>query len=141
MEDLLFTALAEYGVKEVPGPENNPRIMDYFQVIGQNWVQGDETAWCSAFVNYCAKTSGYEYTGKLNARSWLEIGYEVKTPRPGDIVIFWRESPESWKGHVALYINALRKYQWVLGGNQSNMVKISTYPDYQLLEYRRLARR
>ena len=74
MSRLLEIALSQYGIKEVPGVKNNPEVMKYFHAIGQDWVQGDETAWCSAFVNWCAIQKGLQYSGKLNARSWLNLG-------------------------------------------------------------------
>lgn len=115
--------------------ENNPEIMKYFS--GHTWVQGDETSWCSAFINWCAKKSGFEYTGELNARSWLKIGRKVSF-KDADIVVFWRESKDSWKGHVAIPINKDENHVWVLGGNQSNMVKVSAYPKERVLAYIKL---
>jgi len=134
----LCKALSQYGVKEIVGEEHNPIIVNYFKEIGHEWVENDELAWCSAFLNWCAKTTGYEYTGKLNARSWLAVGKDVANPEPGDIVILWRVKPDSWYGHVGLFINEINGYINILGGNQSNKVKISAYPKYRLLGYRRL---
>ena len=62
---LVNIALSQYGIKEVPGVENNPEIMKYFKV-------GNHT--------------------------------------------------------------------WVLGGNQSNMVRISAYPKDRILKYKKLWR-
>jgi hypothetical protein len=31
------------------------------------------------------------------------VGTKVAYPEPGDIVVFWRESPQSWKGHVGIF--------------------------------------
>ena len=98
----------------------------------------DETAWCSAFVNWVAKTSGYEYSGKLNARSWLNVGESMVKPDIGDVVVFWRESPESWKGHVAFFIKETKGYVYVLGGNQGNKVCIQAYPKNRVLDYKKL---
>ena len=138
MSRLLEIALSQYGIKELGGPEDNPEIMKYFKEIGQEWVEHDETAWCSAFVNWCAKKAGFEYSGKLDARSWLNLGTKVKTYDKADIVVLWRESPDSWKGHVGVPVNEDEDYIWILGGNQSNMVKISPYPKDRLLAYIKL---
>ena len=134
---LLEISLTQYGLKEVPGVGNNPEIMKYFHCIGQDWVQGDSTAWCSAFVNWCAKVSGLEYSGKLNARSWLNLGAKCDI-KDADIVVLWRVSPDSWKGHVAIPIREDDNYIWCLGGNQSNMVMISAYPKDRILKYIKL---
>jgi uncharacterized protein (TIGR02594 family) len=138
MNKLLSVALAEYGVKEIVGEKHNPVILKYFEEIGFSWVKDDETSWCSAFVNACAKRAGFEYSGKLDARSWLNVGHDVKDPIPGDIVVFWREDKNSWKGHVGVYINRIGDFIYVLGGNQSNMVNIAPYNVEKLLGYRRL---
>lgn len=133
-------ALTQFGIKELPGTTvNNPNILYYFHVIGHKWVQDDETSWCSAFVNYCHKICGYEYSGKLDARSWLGVGEVIKEPEVGDVVIFWREDEKSWKGHVGFYIGEDNKSGdiYVLGGNQSNEVNISPYSKRKLLGYRR----
>lgn len=148
MEQILKLAFSQYGIKEIAGNEkNNPEILKYFTEIGHKWVKTDETAWCSAYVNWCAKKSGFEYSGKLDARSWLNVGKQVFTPQLGDIVIFWRESLESWKGHVAFYINHIyinyindiHNNIYCLGGNQGNMVQILPYPKTRLLGFRRLS--
>ena len=138
MSRLLKIALSQYGIKEVPGVENNPEIMKYFKCIGQDWVQGDETAWCSAFINWVAKESGFEYSGKLNARSWLNFGKKVKSHEEADIVVFWRGSPTDWRGHIGIPVNEDEDSIWCLGGNQSNMVRISPYSKDRLLAYIKL---
>ena len=136
---LINVALKEFGIKEIVGRnQHNLRIVNYFKEIGHSWVKDDETAWCSAFANYVALKAGKERSGKLNARSWLKVGQRVTQPKIGDVVVFWRESPQSWKGHVAFFIRETKNWVYVLGGNQNNQVKISAYPKSRLLQYRRL---
>ena len=106
--------------------------------MGYEWVKDDETAWCSAFVNWVCKKANLEYSGALNARSWLNIGCEVANPEIGDLVVFWRGDPNGWQGHVAFFIREAKNHIYVLGGNQNNQVKISAYPKSRLLKYRRL---
>ena len=139
MIDLLTIALGEYGVSEnKDAGEHNPRILHYLKEIGYSGIKDDETPWCSTFVNYCAKMVGREQSKKLNARSWLDVGETVTEPELGDIVIFWRESPTSHKGHVAIYINKDKNYHYVLGGNQGNSVSIQPYSNSRVIGYRRL---
>jgi uncharacterized protein (TIGR02594 family) len=142
MRRVLIKALSQIGVKELLGAKHNESILNYFESIGHKWVTTDETAWCSAFINWAAKTAGFEYTGKLNARSWLNIGRSVVKPRVGDVVIFWREDKDSWKGHVGLFISFSEdgRYIYTLGGNQSNMVCVSPYKASRVLGFRRLKR-
>ena len=140
MNELLNIGLSQYGVKEIPGTKHNPTIVGYSKEIGYGGVVDDETAWCSIFMNWCALKAGLQRSKKLNARSWLNIGEEVKEPQAGDVVIFWSESKNSWKGHVAIYVNHSenKKYINCLGGNQSNKVCIRAYKAEQLLGFRRL---
>lgn len=135
---MLLRGLELYGLKEIPGEENNPVIMSFFKAMGKTWVQGDETAWCSAFINYLAIVCGYEYSGELTAKSWLHIGYSINRPVPGCLVIYWRDTPSSWKGHVGLWIREENKNIYTLGSNQDNMINIIPYPDFRLLDYRML---
>jgi len=140
MNEILTEMLSNYGLSEIAGGQHNPQIVAFFKEIGFDCVKDDETAWCSAALNYFAKKHGYYRSGKLDARSWLKVGDIVLEPQLGDIVVFWRESYASWKGHVALYINSNEKYIWCLGGNQNNAISIVAYPRDRLLGYRRLSK-
>jgi uncharacterized protein (TIGR02594 family) len=134
--EMVANAMDLYGLKELKGENDNPLILKFFDRIGHSWVKSDETAWCSAFINYLAKENGYEMSGKLDARSWLNVGQETNVPNPGDIVIFWRESPQSWKGHVGIFVRDDGNQIYTLGGNQNNSVCIKPYPKSRLLGYR-----
>lgn len=131
-------ALSQVGVKEIVGLEHNPQILKYFDEIGHEWVDNDEMAWCSAFVNWICIKNNLPMSGKLNARSWLTIGESVTQPKVGDVVIFWRVSKTDWRGHVGFFISQRNGVIYTLGGNQSNQVCIRAYNENRLLEYRRL---
>jgi uncharacterized protein (TIGR02594 family) len=138
---LIQKALSQYGVREVDGKTDNPQIVSYFEILGYEGNKlHDETAWCSAFVNWVSKTENYIYSGKLNARSWLTIGESTAVPVQGDIVILWRESPSSWKGHVGFFVKQTKRYVYILGGNQNNRVSIKAYPKNRVLDYRKLSK-
>lgn len=81
-----------------------------------------------------------ERSGAMNARSWLLVGEEIVDPKLGDIVVFWRESLESWKGHVGIFIGFSedKRRVFCLGGNQRNKVCILPYDAERVLGYRRL---
>ncbi|MEP2773089.1 MAG: TIGR02594 family protein [Fulvivirga sp.] len=142
MDSILKTAVAELGEKEVSGPDaHNPTIVSYAQEAGFKWVNDDETPWCSIFVNWVAKKHKLQASNKANARSWLLVGKPVDSePEPGDVVIFWRESPSSWKGHVGFFLGFSKNGDRVycLGGNQGNQVSVSAYPTETILGFRRL---
>ena len=137
--NIIQTALSQYGVKETVGSNDHPQIINYFRSLGYDGHKlHDETAWCSAYANWVAKTAGYEFSGQLTARSWLTVGVSTSTPEIGDVVVFWRESPKSWKGHVGFFIKETKRYVYVLGGNQSNKVCIKAYPKNRVLDYKKL---
>ncbi len=132
-------AFSQYGEWEWKGKADNPEIIKYFDEIGFDGKSlKDETAWCSAFSNWVMKTSGKPYTGKLNARSWLDIGTHTQNPRFGDIVVLWRGSKDSWMGHVGFFIREKSGWIYILGGNQGNQVNIKAYPKKRLLQYRKI---
>jgi len=135
---MFLKAMDFYGLKEIVGEEDNPQIVQFFQDIGHSWVKDDETAWCSCFINWLAKECGCQKSGRLDARSWLNIGRDIKYPALGDVVVFWRESKDSWKGHVGLFAGATDTVIHTLGGNQDNKVCIKPYPKSRLLSYRSL---
>lgn len=113
-------------------------IIDMFRVAGADWIQDDETAWCSAFACWIAEKCGMQHPASVRARDWLSVGIPVVQPQPGDVAIYWRVSKSSGYGHVAFYVSHYDNYDYNLGGNQSNMVNISPQPRERLLGYRRL---
>ncbi len=141
MEELIKTAAAQLGVQEVPGlQKNNPQIIKFANEAGFPTIKDDETAWCSVFMNWVAKESGYERTKSALARSWLNVGMPIVQPEPGDLVIYWRIDRHSIFGHVGLFmgysVDQTRIY--TLGGNQGNAVSVSAYKADQVLGFRRL---
>lgn len=102
--------------------------------------------WCAAFVNAVISDSQMnslsdtEHRNPLAARSWLDWGEEVDTPKAGDIVIFPRGNVK-WKGHVGFYVNSITKndkeYYRILGGNQNDRVSIVEYSANKALGIRR----
>jgi uncharacterized protein (TIGR02594 family) len=139
MRDYLELAFSQYGIVEIVGAEDNNEIVKYFDSLGFDGSKlKDETAWCAAFANWVLKESCYDYTGKLNARSFLKLGEEIEKPEIGDIVIFWRVSKNDWRGHVGFYINEDEDWVYCLGGNQGNSVNIKPYAKRRVLGYRKI---
>jgi uncharacterized protein (TIGR02594 family) len=134
----LDIARAELGTKEIAGKEANPRILEYWKACDYKSPKGDETAWCSVFVNFIMQQAGQGGTKQPNARSWEKYGKELKTPEYGCIAVLWRGSKDGWQGHVAFYMGPGSKTGTIrlLGGNQGNSVSIADYPASQVLSYR-----
>lgn len=134
-------------VAEFPGSADNPRIVLYHSTTTGSSA-GDETAWCSSFVNYCVEQAGFVGTNSKWARTWHDQGWgsdETANPLPGDIVVWRRVGGGEDGGHVAFFVSADAGGISVLGGNQSNKVCIQRYPkngpfggfNYTLLSIRR----
>lgn len=136
LERVFRIAQEEIGVTEIVGGKHNPRILDYHSTTGR--FSDDETSWCGSFVSWCLKKAGLDTLGPegAGARNWLKYGTPLTTPKRGCIVVFWRESRTSWKGHVAFYSHETSTHIYVLGGNQGNTVKISAYAKSRFLGYR-----
>lgn len=133
----LTIARAEMGQREVRGEgAHNPRILEYLATtsLGRWGRSRDETAWCSAFANWCMQRAGLEGTGSAMARSWLGWGIDLQEPRAGCIVVLARGAPPA--GHVGFYLQRDGEMVRVLGGNQANAVSVQPYPRARVLGYR-----
>jgi uncharacterized protein (TIGR02594 family) len=141
MEQLLKIAFNELGTEEIAGDKHNPEVLKYAKDTKIAGITTDEIAWCSTFVNWVAFKAGLQISGKANARSWLNVGTKVTVPEPGDVVVYWRDSPQSWKGHVGFFLGFSfdKKRVYTLGGNQGNRVSVSAYRLENVLSYQRLA--
>lgn len=129
-------ARQELGVAERPGAEHNARIIEYHSKTGLA-AGTDEVAWCSSFVNWCMAKAGIQGTGSAAARSWANWGLPLTEPRPGCIVVFRRNDPNNPNaGHVAFFMRQRAPLIDVLGGNQSNSVRVSGYPLADVITYR-----
>jgi uncharacterized protein (TIGR02594 family) len=134
------------GMKEVGGSVDNPQIMAMLK-LDNDWPEADEVPWCSAFANYVCWLLRLPRSKSLRARSWLQVGRGITLDEAeaGDIIILKRGSgdqpgPEviNAPGHVGFYAGRFGDYIEVLGGNQSDTVKVSRYGKSRLLGVRRL---
>lgn len=111
------------GTKEMLGDKNNPVIMDWAQDLDIQY-SGDDVPWCGLFVAHCVGTTLQQEVlpgNPLGARQWEKFG-DATTPRLGAVMVFWRESPKSGKGHVGFYVGEDADAYQILGGNQSDKV-------------------
>lgn len=142
------------GTSEVSGEKANPQIMTMLKLDGNAWTEksGDETPWCSAFVNYVAWLMRLPRSKSLMARSWLTVGTPVRSSGQTarvvcDVVILKRGGGEQpgpevldAPGHVGFFGGLLYKEKKILllGGNQGNSVSVSHYDVDRVLGIRRL---
>jgi uncharacterized protein (TIGR02594 family) len=133
----LEIAESKLGQHEIPGPEANSFIVECLEstTLGTPENQSDETAWCSAFVNWCITQSGLQGTNSAWARSWLEWG---RTPESEDewtgAVCVLERGPTS--GHVGFLVDWEDDWVRLLGGNQGDSVSYVWFPMDRVLGYR-----
>lgn len=134
------------GIKEVGGQVSNPMILAML-TLDNRWPDDDSVPWCSAFINWICWFARLPRSKNLRARSWLEVGKGISLDQaePGDIIVLKRgkgeqPGPDVLKapGHVGFYAGRFGDFIEVLGGNQSDTVKVSRYPEKRLLGVRRL---
>ena len=131
-------ARRDIGQKEVSGSEANPIIMSYWRHVNYKPPEGDETAWCSAAMCAWHEEVGIPGTRQPNARSWEHWGRATKNPKPGCVAVEWRGSPDSWTGHVCLYLGpgSRPNTYMALGGNQGDKVCVQERILYRVLSFR-----
>jgi len=133
--DWMEVARAEIGVHERVGSAvHEARIVEYHQSTTLR-ARDDETPWCASFVNWVLLQAGYAVINSARARDWLAWGTAIDTPREGAVTVLRRKegaghdratgSSSGW--HVAFFVSGDDTHVRLLGGNQSNQVKYSTY--------------
>ena len=133
----MVTASSQMGIKEIRGRKHNKQILKFHASTSLK-ASTDEVPWCASYTGWVLETCGVPSTRSARARSYEKWGIPIEK-KYGAVAVFWRSSKSSGKGHVGFYIkddpdrpgNVL-----ILGGNQSNMVKISSYPEDRILSYR-----
>ena len=139
----LIIAEAEVGQHEIKNGENE-RIVAYHATTTLK-ATDDETPWCSSFVNWCVTQAGFKGTNNALAKSWLKWGVELAKPDLGCICVIKQHKAESDNStgtstgyHVAFWLGEVDGRVKLLGGNQSDQVKISTFglKSYDIIGYR-----
>ena len=132
MKKWLEIALKEIGVKEIRGGEN-ARIIEYHASTTLK-AREDEIPWCSSFVNWVMTQAGYKGTNSAAAKSWLSWGKEIPKPEKGCICVIKKKSAGSDAAtgsasgyHVGFFVSEDANYVYLIGGNQSDQVKISGF--------------
>lgn len=124
-------AMQEIGQREIVGAQHNPRIVEYHATTTLR-ATTDETAWCSSFVNWCLKQVNVTGTNSAAAASWLNWG-QVAGAQGGAITVIHNTKAAGSSltvsgNHVGFLVQETGTHFLLLGGNQSNQVKISSFP-------------
>jgi len=134
---MVSEALELWGTKEAVGDANNPEILKWAQEVGGDVgksYKADSTHWCGLTMALVARRAGKTPPAKpLWALNWRKFGEPSGQPDLGDIVVFVRDGG----GHVGLYVGEDASHYHVLGGNQSDAVRISRYSIEQFREARK----
>lgn len=137
---IMQEALKLYGIRETPGADSNKVILAWAKELGGaagNWYTSDDKAWCGLFMAICAKRAGFippDGFSALRARDWAKWGNPVAGKAGlGDVLVFERTGG----GHVGLYVAEDATCFHVLGGNQSDMVRVSRIEKSRLVAARR----
>lgn len=83
-----------------------------------------QVPWCADFVQTCIALSLPEEPLPVNpyaSLAWAGFGIPVE-PCFGGILCLWRDSPDSWKGHVGFCVEVRADHVLLRGGNQSDAI-------------------
>jgi uncharacterized protein (TIGR02594 family) len=121
----------EQGTHEIRGRAANPRIVTYHATTTLR-ARSDETSWCSSFVNWCLQQSSIRGTNSAGAASWKKWG-NASPARYGAVAVIFNagvahSSLTATGNHVAFLVEETKTHWVLLGGNQSNSVKVSRFP-------------
>ena len=120
---------------------HNSKLSRFLRFDGNTLGDPSRQPWCGDFVETCIAITLPDETlpsTPYAAQSWAAFGDDIteQGPRLGAVLVFWRGSPTSWKGHVGFYNGETENTYSVLGGNQSNRVSITEISKDRLLSIR-----
>jgi len=118
------------------GANNSGRYVEKYL----NGVMPAPAEWCAGFVSWCFSqhAAGIPFKYHLGARNirqqfkqkgWLLEGGE---PEPGDIIVWWRDQPDGWKGHIGLVHRCENGIVYTIEGNRGNFPAYVRGFDYVL---------
>lgn len=133
----------EIGVCEVKGGEN-PRIIEYHKCTSLK-ASEDEVPWCASFINWCFNQAKIIATNSAAAISFATWGIKLEEPKEGCVCVIRQKrkgkdaaTGSSSGNHVALFEKIEDGRIFLLGGNQSDSVKVSSFSlaSYEVVAYR-----
>lgn len=151
---MIVEALKEFGTLEAPGAANNAKIIGWQRELEAAGLGGayagayrqDAIPWCGLFMGIIAHRANRERRPErnppklyLSALQWTGFGNPVPKGAAalGDVLVFKRKGG----GHVGLYVGEDASAFHILGGNQSDRVKIARLSKQRLVAVRRPAYR
>ena len=90
--------------------------------------------WCADFINFVLRQTGHTTTHSRAAKSFLDYGKRIDSPRVGAIVVLARGGPNN--GHVGIVRGTDGAGNIiVISGNHGNKVWEASYPKSRVLGY------
>lgn len=122
----LSVARCLVGLREIPGPQSNPIILNWARDIGAPaWYHDDDQAWCAVGLNRLLMACQLPMVGTgfalLRAKSFEVYGIAMAKAALGAIMVFSR--PEG--GHVGLYLGERPDAYFIWGANQGNAISLA----------------
>jgi uncharacterized protein (TIGR02594 family) len=114
------------GVTEDMSTGSNRVIIDWASDLGIPY-KSDDIPWCGLFVAHCIGSTLTREplpNNPLGAKNWMKFGAPCP-PKSGAVMVFWRVTPTSGKGHVGFYAGEDGSAYHILGGNQSQKVCVT----------------
>ncbi len=131
----LTAARADIGLKEIPGPKSNLKIIGWAVKLG-GWIKAavtdDATPWCGMFVAHIFQDTLPALkrpANPLSAAAWALWGIKLAKPALGAVLVFRRPGG----GHVGFYEGEDAACYHVLGGNQGNAVSVTRIEKNRLI--------
>ncbi|WP_297324636.1 peptidoglycan-binding protein [Nitrosomonas sp.] len=123
------------GAGEVGGNNRGPFVKKYLHGLAP---EGEKGLWCAGFVSYCYSQhpAGIPFKYTVGARDvlqqfkkngWAHPPGSGYVPKPGDIVVWWREQLSSGKGHIGLVHQLRDGFLYTIEGNKSSKVQGFNY--------------
>lgn len=129
-------ARKEINQAEIPGDEDNPRIIEYHSVTTLK-ASHDEVPWCGAFACWNFEMEGIPSPKSAAAIDFKKWGVKILKPIFGCVVILKREDSSNPNArHVGFYVAESPGFIDLLGGNQKNRVCVQSFPISLVEEYR-----
>lgn len=121
------------GAGEVGGNNRGPFVKKYL-----NGIVSEGNPWCAGFLSFCfaQHPAGMPFPYTVGARNilqhfkkkdWAQAPNSGYSPTPGDVVVWWRESMPSGKGHVGLVHQLRDGFLYTIEGNKSPNVQGFSY--------------
>lgn len=103
-------------------------LSKYLASDGETLGDPAKNPWCGDMVQTVFALSLPDEPLPINpyaSISWLKFGVECD-PQMYALAVFWRGTPNGWKGHVGWIIGEHGDYYVVFGGNQKDSVCITS---------------